>query len=59
MKDTIKMNCYSCDKEVYDKSPLKDGQAQSFGKYRMGECIKMICVDCIKDPQKRKVYLED
>ena len=51
-----KLKCCGCNKETEIDAPLKDGIAQSFGKYHGSLCYKIICVNCIKYPQKRKEY---
>jgi len=50
------MKCCSCNKEIDKNVSLKDGHAQWYGRYKNNVCIKVICHDCIKDPEKKKKY---
>jgi len=55
------MNCCGCKKEINilkNKYELVNGKAPWYGKFRAEECTMVICSDCIKDPEKKKVYMD-
>ena len=50
------MNCCVCKKEI----DLESGDSTNqkwYGKYNGQKLEKVICADCIKDPEKKKVYI--
>lgn len=54
----IVMKCCGCNKEINLKISYKDGQPTWYGKYQGSICVKVICRECITDPEKKEEYLK-
>ena len=54
------MNCCGCNKKIdITQHELVNEEAQWYGKYKVETCVKAICSDCIKDPEKKAKYSSD
>jgi len=52
------MNCCECEKSIdLTDHELKEEKAQWFGYFKAEKCIKVICLDCISDPEKKARYV--
>lgn len=52
------MNCCGCGKLFDPNKSILDGNGNPlwYGKYKAGTCIKIICSECIKNPNKKALY---
>jgi hypothetical protein len=56
-KDRYEMKCCGCKKEIDFKVRMtEDNQPTYFRKVIGRDTVKVICMDCIKDPKKKEEY---